>query len=270
MNKNINTIMSIAGSDSGGGAGIQADLKTIAALGGYGTTVITALTAQNTLGVDGVLPVSPDFIESQFNAIAADFDVRAVKTGMLPNRDVVCCVAELLKRSNINHFVLDPVMVSTSGAALSTEGVLSALLFSLIPQATILTPNIYEAEALLGRSISTLEGATEAAIDLLSYGSEAVIIKGGHLELGNPGEIIDVFISKGRGNGKPVHYIKPKIITENLHGTGCTLSAALATLLAAGLSPLEAFYEAQVYISGAIAAGANLQLGKGHGPLWHF
>lgn len=269
--KKIATVMTIAGSDSGGGAGIQADLKTIAALGGYGTSVITALTAQNTLGVNGIFPVPTDFVGLQFDAILSDFNVKAIKTGMLLNSDIISYVAILIRDSGIKCFVLDPVMVATSGDKLSVGGVCQTLLTELIPLATIITPNIYEAELLLGRSIATLPVAEQAAKDLLGCGCRSVIVKGGHLHLeDNPDEIVDIFAMKEGSNITTLCHKKSKIITNNLHGTGCTFSAALATLLASGYGPLEAFYEAQKYIENAIHAGANLQLGKGHGPLWHF
>lgn len=265
----MNVIMTIAGSDSGAGAGIQADLKTIAAMKEYGTSVITALTAQNTLGVNAIMPVPTDFIEQQFKAIISDFDVKAVKIGMLPNEETIDCVAHLLRNSQIGRVVLDPVMVATSGDKLTTSDTAKALKQKLFPLITMVTPNVYEAELLLERKITCLKDADEAALELAYYYSKAIVIKGGHLNIGNENEkIVDVYASTKRR--ATFHFSKPRIVTNNLHGTGCTMSAALAVWLARGSNERESFRKVHTYMSKSIIAGRDLKLGQGNGPLWHF
>jgi len=231
LSNNGPVVMTIAGSDSGAGAGIQADLKTISALDGYGTTVITALTAQNTMGVDGIFAVPIDFIEKQFLSITTDFDVNAVKTGMLHNNEVVNCVANLFISSKIDYLVVDPVMIATSGDKLITEETIDCLIKKLFPLATIITPNLKEAELILNIKINSIDEMINASKYLLEFGSEAVLLKGGHFNETNDNtkKIYDIFYSKK--NVSPLVYTKPKINTKNLHGTGCTLSAALATFL---------------------------------------
>jgi hydroxymethylpyrimidine/phosphomethylpyrimidine kinase len=270
---NMPITMTIAGSDSGAGAGIQADLKTISALKGYGVSVITALTAQNTLGVDGIFPIPIDFIEKQFRSIINDFDVSAIKTGMLQDNSVINCIANLIKQSKIKNYVLDPVMVATSGDKLITDNTIDALTNKLFPLATIITPNILEAELLLNKKINSIENMKQCSVELLELGCEAVLLKGGHFnsvddEIDCSAKIFDVFVSKEFST--PVIYNKPKIITKNLHGTGCTLSAALATFLSQGYSIYDAFIQSEQYISKAIEAAKSLKIGNGNGPLWHF
>ncbi|HAU57111.1 MAG TPA: bifunctional hydroxymethylpyrimidine kinase/phosphomethylpyrimidine kinase [Comamonadaceae bacterium] len=256
-------VLSIAGSDSGGGAGIQADLKTFSALGCYGMTAITALTAQNTLGVRAIHGVPPDMLQAQIDAVVEDIGVEAVKIGMLHAPEVVQVVADAIRRHRLPHIVLDPVMVATSGDRLSTEQTVQVLVRELFPLAEVVTPNLDEAALLLGRSIVGIEALDDAARDLLALGARAALLKGGHL----PGdEVVDVLALPG---GTLHHLRSPRIATHNGHGTGCTLSSAIAAHLALGHGLPEAVALARTYILGAIQAGAAVRTGKGHGPLNH-
>ena len=256
-------VLTIAGSDSGGGAGIQADLKTFSALGCYGMTAITALTAQNTLGVRAIHGVPPDMLQAQIDAVVEDIGVEAVKIGMLHAPEVVQVVADAIRRHRLPHIVLDPVMVATSGDRLSTEQTVQVLVRELFPLAEVVTPNLDEAALLLGRSIVGIEALDDAARDLLALGARAALLKGGHL----PGdEVVDVLALPG---GTLHHLRSPRIATHNGHGTGCTLSSAIAAHLALGHGLPEAVALARTYILGAIQAGAAVRTGKGHGPLNH-
>ena len=259
-------VLSIAGSDSGGGAGIQADLKTCAALGCYGMTAITAITVQNTLGVTGIHGIPLDTVRGQIDAVVQDIGVDAVKIGMLATPDVVSVVADAIRRHQIRNVVLDPVMVATSGDRLIVPETAQALVRELFPLATVITPNLDEAALLLGRSIDGI-GALDAAVaDLLAMGAPAVLLKGGHLS----GDLVmDVLGRQGQQAGDYLRLQSQRIITHNGHGTGCTLSSAIASFLAQGLALEAAVTEARRYILGAIEAGAEVYTGQGHGPLNH-
>lgn len=256
-------VLSIAGSDSGGGAGIQADLKTFAALGCYGMTAITALTAQNTLGVSAIHGVPPEMLKAQLCAVFDDIGVDAVKIGMLHAPDIVRTVAWALKHYKVQRVVLDPVMVATSGDQLITPMTVQVLVDELFPLATVITPNLDEAALLLSRPIEAAHELEAAARDLLAMGAPAVLLKGGHL----PGiEVADLLVT---GPGPALRLASPRITSRNTHGTGCTLSSAIAAHLALG-EPLErAVALARSYILQAIEQGADVYTGAGHGPLNH-
>ena len=256
--------LSIAGSDSSGGAGVQADLKTFAALGVYGATVITALTAQNTQGVAAIHDVPADFIAAQIDAIFTDLDVAAVKIGMLSQASAVVAVTGGLRRHRAKNIVLDPVMVATSGDVLLGGDAVESLRRELIPGALMITPNLPEAAALIGASPARSEKEMEAqARELLTLGPSYVLIKGGH---GEDAESVDLLIDQGA----VVRLSARRVATKNTHGTGCTLSAAIAAGLAKGLDAVEAVREAKSYVTSAIATADRLQVGHGHGPLNHF
>ena len=256
-------VLSIAGSDSGGGAGIQADLKTFSALGCYGMTAITAITAQNTQGVRAIHGIPPDMLRAQIDAVAEDIGVDAVKVGMLHDPEVVRVVVKAIARHQMLQVVLDPVMVATSGDRLMADETVGVLVQELFPRVTVITPNLDEAALLLGRSIDGADALDEAASALLALGAPAVLLKGGHL----PGDlVVDVLAMAGGGH---LRLQSPRIATHNGHGTGCTLSAAIAAHLALGLPLPQAVEQARAYILGAIAAGADVHTGHGHGPLNH-
>ena len=259
-------VLSIAGSDSGGGAGIQADLKTCAALGCYGMTAITAITVQNTLGVTGIHGIPLDTVRGQIDAVVQDIGVDAVKIGMLATPDVVSVVADAIRRHGIRNVVLDPVMVATSGDRLIVPETAQALVQELFPLATVITPNLDEAALLLGRNIDGIAALDAAVADLLAMGAPAVLLKGGHLS----GDLVmDVLGRQGRQAGDYLRLQSQRIVTHNGHGTGCTLSSAIASFLAQGLALEAAVAEARRYILGAIEAGAEVYTGQGHGPLNH-
>ncbi|HET7847645.1 MAG TPA: bifunctional hydroxymethylpyrimidine kinase/phosphomethylpyrimidine kinase [Pseudolabrys sp.] len=256
--------VTIAGSDSGGGAGIQADLKTFAALGVYGASVITALTAQNTRGVTGIHHVPPDFVAAQMDAVFSDLKVDAVKIGMLSNRAIIETVAAGFDRHRARNIVLDPVMVATSGDRLLAPDAVKALRSKLIPRALIVTPNLPEAAALTDTPLARNEREMEAqARAILRLGPACVLVKGGH---GDGNESVDLLV----GQGDIVRLAVARIDTKNTHGTGCTLSSAVAAHLARGLDVAAAAREAKAYVTGAIAAADRLKVGSGHGPLHHF
>lgn len=256
-------VLSIAGSDSGGGAGIQADLKTFAALGCYGMTAITALTAQNTQGVRSIHGVPPEMLRDQIDAVIEDIGADAVKIGMLHSPEVVQTVADAIDRHQLCNVVLDPVMVATSGAVLIGEGAAAVLVRELFGRAALVTPNLDEAALLVGRRLATGQDMESAARELLDKGARAVLIKGGHM----PGdEVPDLFLSQG---GAPHWMRAPRIHSHNTHGTGCTLSSAIASYLGLGEPLLEAVESARTYIRSAIAAGASVRTGHGSGPLNH-
>ncbi|HXD40672.1 MAG TPA: bifunctional hydroxymethylpyrimidine kinase/phosphomethylpyrimidine kinase [Ramlibacter sp.] len=256
-------VLSIAGSDSGGGAGIQADLKTIAALGCYGMTAITALTAQNTLGVRSIHSVPQQILADQIDAVVEDIGVDAVKIGMLHSADTVRTVAAAIERHRLPRIVLDPVMVATSGAVLMDQEVIAVLVRELFPKAMLITPNLDEAALLVGRPLAD-EAAMEAAgWQLLEMGACAVLLKGGHM----PGDIVgDLLVT---GVVPPQWLRQPRIATPNTHGTGCTLSSAIAAYLALGLPLPVAVDQARAYVRWALAAGASVRTGAGSGPLNH-
>jgi hydroxymethylpyrimidine/phosphomethylpyrimidine kinase len=256
-------VLSIAGSDSSGGAGIQADLKTFSALGCYGMTAITAITAQNTRGVNGLHAVPADMLARQIDAVVTDIGVDAVKIGMLHDPDVVNVVAQAIKRYRWQHVVLDPVMVATSGDPLIARETVAVLVRELFPLASVITPNLDEASLLLGRSLQLESQLEEAVEDLMTLGSQAVLLKGGHL----PGEnVVDLLLR----HGHPVlRMSNRKIDSPNTHGTGCTLSSAIACYLALGVALDEAVQLARAFVYQAIAQGADVRTGHGHGPLNH-
>jgi hydroxymethylpyrimidine kinase/phosphomethylpyrimidine kinase len=252
-------ILTIAGSDSGGGAGIQADLKTITVLGGFGMSVVTALTAQNTLGVSAIHDVPPEFVAAQFDAVATDIGIDAAKTGMLATADVIRTVAAKIRQYGIEKIVVDPVMVAKGGAALIREEAIEALVAELLPLALVLTPNIPEAEALAGIKIKTIADMKEAALIIRKLGPKHVVVKGGHLA----GEASDLLCD---ADGFRI-FSSPRFATRDTHGTGCTFSAAIATLLASGSDVPGAVAEAKRYISEAIRHA--WRIGEGHGPTNH-
>ena len=253
-------VLTIAGSDSGGGAGIQADLKTFCALGVYGASVLTALTAQNTLGVQGVHAVPPGFIAQQFDSVCSDLPVAAAKVGMLATSEVIRVVAEKIRQHRLERLVVDPVMVAKSGDRLLAPEAREALVRQLLPLAEVLTPNTEEARDLLGgRSIQTLDDMKEAARALHRLGPRHVLVKGGHITLGAADVLFDgreLAVFEGR-----------RVDTPHTHGTGCTLSAAIAAGLALGQPVREAVSAAKEFIQGAIENA--LPLGRGRGPLNH-
>jgi hydroxymethylpyrimidine/phosphomethylpyrimidine kinase len=256
--------LTIAGSDTSGGAGIQADLKTFAALEVYGASVITALTAQNTLGVKAVHMVPPEFVRAQMWAVAADLDVRAIKTGMLGTSALIKAVVEGLADFDRVPVVLDPVIVAASGDPLLDKDAVETLREALIPRATLITPNLTEAAALLGEGAARNEAEMAAqARKLLICGAKTVLIKGGHAE---GAAAVDVFLD---GEGE-MRLSTQRVLTRNTHGTGCTLSAAIAAELAKGASLRVAVTMAKAYVTAAIGAADGLKIGKGRGPVHHF
>ena len=252
--------MTIAGSDSGGGAGIQADLKTFAALGVYGTSVLTAITAQNTVGVTGVHPVPVEMVIAQIEAVVSDIGVDAVKTGMLLSGEIIEAVAREMAHFRVDRLVVDPVMVAKSGDRLLREDAVEALHHSLLPLATVVTPNVPEAETLAGMRIESTEDARRAAEKILATGAKAVVVKGGHL----PGNPVDLFYDGVEYR----EFEAPRIETRNTHGTGCTFASAIAAGLASGADVVEAVGAAKEYVTGALRSSFNV--GQGHGPLNHF
>ncbi len=256
--------LTIAGSDSSGGAGIQADLKTFAALGVYGASVLTALTAQNTQGVSAIYDVPAGFIGAQIDAVFSDLAVDAVKIGMLFRPATVEAAAEGLARHRARNIVLDPVTFASSGDSLMSGDVIAVLRSMLIPRALIVTPNLPEAAALTGASPARNEREMEVqAREILSLGARYVLIKGGH---GAGDESVDLLI----GQGEVVRLSAKRIVTKNKHGTGCTLSSAIAAGLAKGLTLVAAVQAAKTYVTAAIAHADELKIGHGHGPLHHF
>jgi len=269
----IPKILTIAGSDSGGGAGIQADLKVITALGGYGMTVVTAITAQNTLGVSKIQGIDLDVIEAQIDAVVNDIGVDAIKIGMLSSPEIVHCVAKALRRHSIQTIVLDPVLRATSGASLGGDATAHAMRDVLFPLATIITPNMEEASILLGRPILEPDDFEQAAKDLIAMGPAAVLIKGGHLDQKHT-QLMDFLLWHAvDGDGKAImeqqkllHY---RVNTTNTHGTGCSLSSAIACYLAQGHQLKHAVAKAIAYVEAGLEAGVYLNIGAGSGPLWH-
>ena len=253
----IPVALTIAGSDSGGGAGIQADLKTFAALGVHGTSAITAITAQNTIGVTGILEVPTSLIRQQIDAVVEDIGLQAAKTGMLSSPEIIETVAVAIEQHGIAQLVVDPVMVAKGGAKLLRDEAVVALRGRLVPLAAVLTPNLPEAGVLLGRPIATLDERREAARDLVAMGARAAVVKGGHAD----GDVTDVFFDGTR----LVELEGIRIPTPNTHGSGCAFSAAITAFLARGADPLDAVREAKAFITGAIAGA--LEIGHGHGPV---
>jgi len=258
-------VLTIAGSDSSGGAGIQADLKTFSALGCYGMSVVTALTAQNTRGVVSVHPVPPAFIEDQLEAVLKDLGASAVKIGMLYSVEIIGAVARQLKKYSPENIVLDPVMIAQSGDKLLQDDAVDALKELLMPLSVVVTPNIPEASVLVNHHISTFADMHGAAQELSSLGSGGVLLKGGHL---GGDESFDLLYDCRKDQF--ITYKARRIKTGNNHGTGCTLSSAIAAYLAKGMSLDDSIRKAKVYVTGAIEAGRGYKMGGGHGPLHHF
>lgn len=267
----MRSVLTIAGSDSSGGAGIQADIKTIESLGLFATSAITAITAQNTLGVRAVQDISPDIVEAQIDAVFEDIRPDAVKIGMVSSADIVEVIARTLRRHEAQHVVVDPVMVATSGSALIKTDAVAALEAQLFPLAQVLTPNIPEAEALAGMPITSTDDMVQAARVIAekacpcagTYDKAAVLVKGGH-GVAAPDDASDFLLDE---DGEEIWLEGQRIQNPNAHGTGCTLSSAIACGLARGLTVEEACREAKAYITGALRAG--LDLGQGSGPLDH-
>jgi hydroxymethylpyrimidine/phosphomethylpyrimidine kinase len=256
--------LTIAGSDSSGGAGIQADLKTFAALGVYGASVITALTAQNTRGVSGIHVVPPAFVTAQIDAVFGDLDVKAVKIGMVAELETIEAIASALARWSPASVVLDPVMVASSGDRLISAGAVASLRTRLFPRATLITPNLPEAAALLDEPVALQEAAIAGQGErLLAMGCPYVLIKGGH---GQGAQAIDYLFSAAGTVALPA----PRLATKNIHGTGCSLSSAIAAGLAKGEAMEAAVRNAKAFVSAAIAAADRLDVGHGHGPVHHF
>lgn len=257
--------MTIAGSDPSGGAGIQADIKTISANRCYATSAITAIVNENTVGVYGVHPVPPEFVVGQIESILTDIGTDAVKIGMLHSAELIVAVAQTLSKFNAPNIVFDPVMVATSGDSLTSGDVVSAMTLQLFPLARIITPNIPEAETLLSRQIKTADDMKNACIDLAEMGT-SVLLKGGHLAADQP--IVDILCDAETHT--MLEFPSPRINTNNTHGTGCTLSSAIASQLAHGKTLTAAVAAAKDYINNAIAIGAEYSIGHGHGPVCHF
>ena len=258
--KRVYKALTIAGSDSGAGAGIQADLKTFAALGVYGTSVITAITAQNTKGVTQILELAPDLVAAQIDAVIEDIGAHAVKTGMLANSAIIEVVAEKIRQHGLQNLVVDPVMVAKGGDLLLRQEAIETLRSRLIPLATIVTPNLPETEQLTGIPGSRLQDIKESARRIINMGAKSVVIKGGHRK----GPATDIFY-----DGKKFHELKTaRVNTPHTHGTGCTFSAAIAANLAKGEKLETAVVEAKRYITHAIRKG--FVIGSGHSPVHHF
>lgn len=265
MNKKYYRVLSIAGSDSSGGAGIQADLKTISACGCYGMTAITAITIQNTQCVYGIHPIPVNDIKSQIEVVIEDIGVDAIKIGMLHSAEVIHTIVDTLKKYSISNIISDPVMVATSGDKLLQDEAIDVLVKELFPITLLITPNIPEAEILLNAKITNQNELINASKELNKFGSKAVLIKAGHLQ----DKILTDILYDSKMN-KITEYSSPRIDTKNTHGTGCSLSSAIASNIAKGYSLDEAVSNAKEFISCAIAAGANYSIGKGHGPIHHF
>ncbi len=260
MSARAATALTIAGSDSGGGAGIQADLKTFAALGVYGTCAITAVTAQNTQQVARVFELPPDLVAAQIDAVVSDIGADATKTGMLANAEIIQVVAGKVREHRLHPLVVDPVMVAKSGDRLLREDAVAALREQLLPLCTILTPNLNEAEVLLGRPLATWDGIREGAKELASMGPQAVVIKGGHRE----GPATDLFYDGAEFR----EFTAARVDTPNTHGTGCTFASAIAAAMAKGESPRRAVAMAKAYVTKALQSA--YPVGHGHGPVHHF
>jgi len=268
----IAKVLTIAGSDSGGGAGLQADLKVITALGAYGMSVITAITAQNTMGVLRIQDVDLEVVEAQIDAVFLDIGVDVVKIGMLSSPEIVRVVAKSLRRHGAKRIILDPVLRATSGASLGGDDSAQAMITDLFPLATLITPNLVEASLLLGRDISAPQDFKLAAQELLDMGPQAVLIKGGHLDSSHT-QITDYLMWRTLEDGLEVIHTKEfkhyRINTLNTHGTGCSLASAIATYLADGHDLSHSVAKAIAYVEAGLEAGRFLSIGEGSGPLWH-
>jgi hydroxymethylpyrimidine/phosphomethylpyrimidine kinase len=264
-NRRYTRVLTIAGSDSGGGAGIQADLKTFSALGCYGMSVVTVLTAQNTTGVTGIHAVPPDFVVQQMTAVFSDIGADAVKIGMLYSAELIQAVADGLRRHEASNIVLDPVMVAQSGDKLLQDAAITALKDNLLPLATVLTPNLPEAAVLLGQEVKGLDDMQAAAKSLAAFGSRSVLLKGGHAQGDDSSDVLYL-----ADDDLCVVLEDRRVRTSNTHGTGCTLSSAIAAYLAKGEAIAPAIRKAKAYIGETIRAGAPYRLGHGSGPVHHF
>jgi hydroxymethylpyrimidine/phosphomethylpyrimidine kinase len=253
--------LTIAGSDSGGGAGIQADLKTFMAFGVYGMSAITALTAQNTVGVQGIFDVSPEFVREQIRSVMTDIGADSAKTGMLSNAGIVKAVAEAVREFRIPNLVVDPVMIAKSGAPLLAPEARQALAEQLLPLATVITPNVFEAETILGRRIEDLDAMKKAARELQHIGCQWVVLKGGHLDIES--QALDVLC----GGRELILFRSPRLESMCTHGSGCTFASAITAGLARGRTPPDAVKRAKDYVTEAIRKGVSM--GKGHGPADH-
>lgn len=261
-----NRVLTIAGSDSGGGAGVQADIKTISACGCYAASAITAITVQNTLGVTAVHPIPVEIIEQQIAAVIEDIGVNAIKIGMLHSSEVISGVRKMLDRFQVRNVVLDPVMVSTSGHRLIEESAVVSLITELLPIARVITPNIPEAEILMGGvSLEKQSQLPEAARALAEKSGCSVLLKAGHL---TEERLVDIFFDAE--DGKMYELPSVRVHTRNTHGTGCTMSSAFASMLAKGMSLPDAAAAAKQYINAAIVSGAKYEIGHGFGPVDHF
>lgn len=265
MKKRYYRVLSIAGSDPSGGAGIQADLKTISACGCYAATALTAVVDENTIGVTDVHPVPISFVQGQIRSVLDDIGADAIKIGMLHSSELIRAVKETLSAYNIRNIVLDPVMVATSGDKLLQDEAIDTLRNELVPYVRVITPNIPEAEILSGRKITNPDELPEIARELSQNRQVSVLLKAGHMK---EKEVKDVFYNAE--TDRILALVSPRIATRNTHGTGCTLSSAFASFLALGHSPDEAATKAKEYIHNALVAGANYDIGKGHGPVHHF
>ena len=267
----IPKVLTIAGSDSGGGAGIQADLKVITSLGAYGLSVITAITAQNTLGVTAIQDIDLQIIEAQIDAVLSDIGADSVKIGMLASPEIVQLVAKSLRKHGVTRIILDPVLRATSGASLGGDDTAQAMISELFPMASLVTPNLEEASLLLGRDIYQVDDFKSAADELLALGPQAVLIKGGHLDVKHA-ELTDFLMWRSIEDGLEITQSKEfkhrRIDTENTHGTGCSLSAAIATYLADGHDLAHSVAKAIAYVEAGLEAGRYLSIGEGPGPLW--
>ncbi len=263
--KHYHRALTIAGSDPSGGAGLQADLKTFAACGCYGASAVVAVVDENTVGVTGVHPIPVDFVTGQIKSVLDDIGADAIKIGMLHSSELILAVRDTLQRYDIRNIVLDPVMVATSGDRLLLEEAIDTLKQELIPMARVITPNIPEAEILLGREISRQEELPELAAELSARYRTSVLLKAGHL---HDDKLVDVF--HNAETGRSTLLASPRMNTVNTHGTGCTLSSAVAAHLARGYELDDAVIAGKEYIRKAIEAGAEYEIGHGHGPVHHF
>ena len=269
-------VLTIAGSDCSGGAGIQADIKTISALGCYAASAITAVTVQNTQGVTAVHAVPPEIVAGQIRAVMDDIKPKAVKIGMVNDAETIKAIADALADYDIEHIVVDPVMVSTSGSKLMQDGAIKVFIEKLLPMSTLITPNIYEAEILAGKKITDEDAMNDVAGEILSKGAEAVLIKGGHIEGDKKVDLLYNAIRKTEARSSEItmmigdSFESETVETRNTHGTGCTLSAAIASNLAMGLGINKAIDKAKYWLTSALIAGADVEIGSGHGPVNHF
>ena len=258
-------VLTIAGSDCSGGAGIQADIKSISALGAYAASAITAITVQNTCGVEGIHPIPTEFVSGQIKAVMTDIRPSAVKIGMVNDVEIIHTIAASLREYCPRHVVFDPVMVSTSGCRLIEDTAIEALTAELIPLATVITPNLSETEVLTGHAVHTVEEMKAAAKELLHFGCKAVLVKGGHLEGGKMVDVLQV-----AGHEEPYLFSAPHVESKNTHGTGCSLSSSIATFLALGEPIEKAVEKAKEFVYNGIEQGKDVHIGEGHGPLNHF